>query len=296
MSMSIAPDKSLGSRFTDIVLLLTMVLVIIATAFPMFHIAVVSVSDGRAVLRQEVSVWPVSPTLDAYRIVFSDASILRALANSALYTSVGTIISLILTSLCAYPLARPFFSGRKFGTWMVTITLFFSGGLIPLYLLVLNLGLINTIWAIVLPGAITPWYVFIMRAFFMGIPKDIFDAATVDGANEMRIFWQIALPLSKPILATLLLFYAVQNWNDFFQPLIFLNDKDKFPLQLLLRSMLLEGSYDQSNQVGAGSDFAVVPQTLKYATIMVSTLPIILVYPFVQKYFVKGVMIGSLKG
>lgn len=296
MSMSIAPGKSFGSRIVDFALILTMMLIIVATAFPMFHIAVVSLSDGRAVLRQDVSIWPVNPTLDAYRTVFSDSSIIRALGNSVLYTSVGTIISLILTSLCAYPLARPFFSGRKLGTWMVTITLFFSGGLIPLYLLVLNLGLINTIWAIVLPGAITPWYVFIMRAFFMGIPKDIFDAATVDGANEMRMFWQIALPLSKPILATLLLFYAVQNWNDFFQPLIFLNDQDKFPLQLLLRSMLLEGTYDQSSQVGAGSDFAVVPQTLKYATIMVSTLPIILVYPFVQKYFVKGVMIGSLKG
>src|SRR5690606_5720567 len=194
-------------------------------------------------------------------------------------------------------LARRSFSGRTVGTWIVTITLFFSGGLIPLYLLVLNLGMMNTVWAIVLPSAITPWYVFLMRTYFMGIPNDIYDAAAVDGANEMRIFWQIAMPLAKPILATLLLFYAVGRWNEFFDPLIYLNDQNKFPLQLVLRNLLLEGTYDQSGQqLGAGSDFAVVAKTLKYAAIMISTLPILMVYPFVQRYFVKGVMIGSLKG
>lgn len=296
MSYQIATQRTIGSRLVDGVLLLTIIGIVVLTLAPMLHMAVVSLSDGRAVLRNEVALWPVDPTLQAYRTVFADASILRSLWNSITYTTVGTGVNLLLTSLCAYPLARPFFSGRGFGTWMVTITLFFSGGLIPLYLLVLNLGMMDTIWAIIFPSAITPWYVFLMRTYFMGIPKDIFDAATIDGASELRMFWQIAMPLAKPILATLLLFYAVGRWNEFFDPLIFLNDKDKFPLQLILRSMLLEGTFDQSSQLGAGSDFAVVPQTLKYATIMVSTIPIILIYPFVQRYFVKGVMIGSLKG
>lgn len=296
MSSNVVLGRSLGSRLADGVLILVMLGVIFVTAFPLYQILIVSLSNGNAVLHGDVTIWPKQLTLSAYRTVFADRSIVRAMGNSVLYTVVGTAINLFLTALCAYPLARPQFSGRKAGTWMVLITLFFSGGLIPLYLLVLKLGIMDTIWAIVLPGAITPWYVFIMRTYFMGIPKDIFDAATIDGANEIRLFWQIAIPLSKPILATLLLFYAVAHWNDFFQPLIFLSDQNKFPLQLVLRGMLLEGSFDQTSQLGGGSDFAVVPQTLKYATIIVSSIPILIVYPFVQRYFVKGVMIGSLKG
>ncbi len=296
MATTTIRSTSFGSRLADWLLILLMLVVVVVTAFPLYQILVVSLSNGNAVLRREVTVFPVDWSLAAYRTVFADQSILHSMANSVLYTAVGTAINLFLTALCAYPLARPQFSGRRAGTFMVLFTLFFSGGLIPLYLLVLNLGIMNTIWAIVLPGAISPFYVFIMRTYFMGIPKDIFDAATIDGANEIRMFWQIAIPLAKPILATLLLFYAVSHWNDFFGPLIFLTDQDKFPLQLVLRGMLLEGSYDQTSQVGAGSNFAVVPQTLKYATIIVSTVPILIVYPFVQRYFVKGVMIGSLKG
>lgn len=290
-------SQPLGSRLADVSIALVMIAVIAVTLLPMIHIAAVSFSDGRAVLRDEVTFIPSSISLDAYRIVFSDWLFLRSLLNSVLYTSVGTLVNLAMTALCAYPLARMHFSGRKIGTWMVTITLFFSGGLIPLYLLVLELGIMDSIWAIVLPSAITPWYVFLMRTYFMGIPKDIFDAAAIDGASESRMFWEIALPLAKPILATLLLFYAVGRWNSFFDALLFLNDQSKFPLQLVLRNMLLEGGFDQAGQqLGAGSDFAVVAKNLKFAAIMVSTLPILMVYPFVQRYFVKGVMIGSLKG
>jgi len=288
-------DKSFGSRLFDAILTLLMLLVIFVTLYPFYHILIVSLSDGNAVLRGEVKLWPVGLTFDTYKLVLKDPKVPRALFNSVMYTSVGTTINLIMTALCAYPLARPRFSGRTFFTWMVTLTMFFSGGLIPLYLLVLQLKLIDTIWAIVLPVAINPWNMFIMRTFFMSIHESIYEAALIDGASELHILWRIVLPLSMPIFATLLLFYAVAHWNDFFNALIFLNSATKLPIQLYLRNVVILGRFDQTNELVGGSGFVVIEQTLRYATIMVSTLPILVVYPFVQKYFVKGVMIGAIK-
>ena len=289
-------DKSLGSRLFDVLLILFMLGLIFVTLFPFYHITITSLSNGNAVLRGEVKLWPVQFTLAAYNLVFKDPNVPRSLLNSVLYTTVGTAINLVMTALCAYPLARPRFSGRTFFTWMVTLTMFFSGGLIPLYLLVMQLGLIDKIWAIVLPGAIGPWYMFMMRTFFQEIHESIYEAALIDGANELQVLWRIVLPLSKPIFATMLLFYAVGQWNEFFNPLIFLNDRTKYPIQLILRNIVILGRFDQTNELAGGSDFAIIEQTLKYATIMVSTIPILVVYPFVQKYFVKGVMIGAIKG
>ncbi len=288
-------DKSFGSRLFDAILTVLMLLVIFVTLYPFYHILIVSLSDGNAVLRGEVKLWPVGLTFDTYKLVLKDPKVPRALLNSVMYTSVGTTINLIMTALCAYPLARPRFSGRTFFTWMVTLTMFFSGGLIPLYLLVLQLKLIDTIWAIVLPVAINPWNMFIMRTFFMSIHESIYEASLIDGASELHILWRIVLPLSMPIFATLLLFYAVAHWNDFFNALIFLNSATKLPIQLYLRNVVILGRFDQTNELVGGSGFVVIEQTLRYATIMVSTLPILVVYPFVQKYFVKGVMIGAIK-
>lgn len=288
-------DKSFGSRLFDFILMISMLAIVFVTLYPFYHILIISLSDGSAVLRGEVRFWPVEATLDSYKLVFEDPNVPRSLMNSVTYTVVGTTINLIMTALCAYPLARPRFSGRMFFTWMVTLTMFFSGGLIPLYLLVLQLGLIDKIWAIVLPVAINPWNMFLMRTAFMGIHESIYEAALIDGASEIGILWRIVLPLSMPIFATLLLFYAVGHWNDFFNALIFLNDGRKFPIQLHLRNVVILGQFDQANELAGGSDMAVIEQTLKYATIMVSTLPILVVYPFVQKYFVKGVMIGAIK-
>jgi putative aldouronate transport system permease protein len=288
-------DKSLGSRLFDLLLAAFMLFVIFATLYPFYHILIVSLSDGSAVLRGAVRFWPVKPTLDTYKLVLQDPVVPRSLINSTIYTGLGTTINLIMTALCAYPLARPRFSGRIFFTWMVTLTMFFTGGLIPLYLLVLQMGLIDSIWAIVLPVAINPYNMFLMRTFFQGIHESVYEAALIDGASELGILWRIVLPLSKPIFATLLLFYAVAHWNDFFNALIFLNNGIKFPIQLHLRNVVILGQFDQANELAGGSDMAVIEQTLKYATIMVSTVPILVVYPFVQKYFVKGVMIGAIK-
>lgn len=289
-------DRSVGSKIFDWFIRLLMVLIIFATLYPFYYITIVSLSDGNAVLRGEVHFWPISPTLESYKLVFENPSVPISLSNSVLYTIVGTIINMIMTVLCAYPLARPKFSGRLFFTWVVSLTMFFSGGLIPLYLLVLNLGIYNSMWALVLPGAINVWNMFIMRTSFQSIPDELYEASVLDGANDLQTLFYMVLPLSMPVMATLLMFYSVGHWNEFFNALIFLDDRAKFPIQLVLRNIVILGRFEQTNELSGGSDFAAIEQTLRYATIMVSTLPILAVYPFVQRYFVKGVMIGAIKG
>jgi putative aldouronate transport system permease protein len=289
-------DKTLGSRIFDKVNIILLILVVVATLYPFYYITVVSLSNGNAVLRGEVQLFPVGFTLDSYKLVFENPAVPLSLRNSLVYTTLGTAINLAMTTLCAYPLARPRFSGRRVFTWIITLTMFFSGGLIPLYLLVMQLGLINNMWALLLPGAINVWNMFILRTSFQQIPEELYEAALIDGANDLQTLIRVALPLSKAVLATLLMFYAVAHWNDFFNALIFLNDRAKYPIQLVMRNIVILGRFEQTNELAGASDFAVIEQTLKYATIMVSTIPILLVYPFVQKYFVRGVMIGAIKG
>lgn len=289
-------DRTLGSRIFDWFNRLLMMLIIIATLYPFYYITIVSLSNGNAVLRDEVRFWPIGLTLESYKLVFENGAMGQSLLNSFLYTVVGTAINLFMTVLCAYPLARAKFSGKKFFTWVVTMTMFFSGGMIPLYLLVLQLGIRDSIWALVLPPAINVWNMFIMRTSFQSIPEELFEASVLDGANDLQTLFRVVLPLSKPVLATLLMFYAVGHWNEFFNALIYIDDRAKYPVQLLLRNVVTLGRFDQTNELSGGSDFAAVEQTLRYATIMVSTLPILAVYPFVQRYFVKGVMIGAIKG
>ena len=289
-------NRSLGSRAFDTINVVAMVGVIIATLYPMYYILIISISDGKEVLSGTVRFFPRGINFSSYALVMEDPEILRSILNSIFYTTFGTAINLSFTALCAYPLSRREFSGRTVLTIMVTVTMFFQGGLIPLYLVVLNLGLLNTIWAILLVPAINTWYMFIMRTYFQNQPEALHDAAIIDGANELQILVRIVIPLAKPILATLLLFYAVYHWNSFFHPMIFLNDKEKYPVQLILRSVVVQGNMDRANEIGAATDFMVIEKSIKYAVIMVSTLPILLVYPVLQKYFVKGVMIGSIKG
>lgn len=288
-------DTGWGSRFFDVLNVVLMLLVIVVTLFPFYWMAITSLSDGNAVLRGEVRLWPVKLTLESYKLIFEDPAVPRSMFNSVVYTSVGTVVSLFLTALCAFPLSRARFSGKGVFTWMVTFTMFFSGGLIPLYLLVVRMGLLNSMWALILPFAINPWYMFIMRTAFQEIHHEIYDAAYVDGANDLQIFLRITLPLCKPILATMLLFYAVEYWNDFFRALIFIDERTKWPIQIILRNIVLLGRFEMTNELAAGSSFRVTEQTIRYATIIVSTLPILAVYPFVQRYFVKGIQVGAIK-
>ena len=289
-------DRPLSSHLFDVLNVALLLGVIFVTLYPMYYIAIVSISDGKEVLLGRVRFWPRGLNLQSYQIVLRDPTIIRSLFNSILYTSTGTLINLVLSTLCAYPLSRRDFSGRKLLTLYVAITMFFQGGLIPLYLVVLQLGLLDTMWAIVLVPAINAFYMFIMRTYFQGQPTALQEAAIIDGANDVQILARIVVPLAKPIMATMLLFYAVQHWNSFFHALIFLTEKRRYPLQLILRSVVVESTFEQMNDIGAATDFMVLEKTIRFSVIMVSTLPILLVYPFLQKYFVKGVMIGALKG
>lgn len=289
--------QSFGSKVFDIINVLLMILLIVITLYPFYYIIIVSLSDGKAVMKGLVKLRPVGINFKSYSIVLKDPYIGTAYLNTILYTTFGTFINILFSTLCAYPLSRKNFFGKRIFTVMIVFTMFFSGGLIPTYLTVQKLGMLDTIWALVLPGAINTYNMIIIRTFFQDIPAELHESAYIDGANDIKIFAKIILPLSKPIIATMTLFYAVGHWNSFFSALIYLNEREKYPLQIVLRNMVVSGELtSQSNQMGAAADFLAIDTTIKYAIIIVATLPILVVYPFVQKYFVKGVMIGSLKG
>ncbi|WP_168123157.1 carbohydrate ABC transporter permease [Paenibacillus sp. HB172176] len=289
-------NRSWGSRLFDTANVGVMLVLIFITFYPIFYIFIVSVSDGNAVMRGEVAFWPIKPNWDTYGLLFEDPSIFRSYGNTILYTVVGTAINVACTALCAYPLSKPNFYGKGPFTLLIVITMFFSGGLIPSYLLVQKLGFLNSIWALVIPGAISVWNMIIMRTFFQGIPNELYESAQMDGANEWVSLIKITLPLSKAIMATMSLFYAVGHWNSFFSAMIYLDDKDKFPLQIILRNMVVLGEMSGQSQEIGGLYSTVTATNIKYAVIIIAVVPILMVYPFIQKYFVKGVMIGSLKG
>lgn len=290
--------KSIGSRTFDAVNTLLLLGIVFATVYPLWYIAVVSISDGTAVNRGDVAFWPIDVTFEAYATVFRNQDIWRSYLNTIVYTGVGTAINLAATALCAYPLSRKDFFGNGFFTVFITITMFVSGGMIPLYLVVRSLGMVDTIWALVIPGAINTFNMIIMRTFFQGIPISLQESAHMDGANDLTILGRIVLPLSAPIMATMTLFYAVHHWNGFFNALIYLNSKAKYPVQIMLRNIVVASEFaDQQADIGTVSGgFNVVAQNYKYAVIMITVLPIICVYPFLQKHFTKGAMIGAVKG
>lgn len=298
MNKKTAIKKSVGYRIFSIVNYILLLLVVFITLYPMYYVFIVSISNGTYVSRGAVHFLPKGITLSAYKTVFDNSDIWRAYLNTIIYTTLGTAINIVLSSMCAYPLSRKEFYGRSVFTFIIAFTMFMSGGMIPLYLVVLKLGLIDTMWAIVLPPAINTFNMIIMRTFFQGIPISLQESAFLDGANDLIILWKIILPLSKPIMATMILFYAVQHWNSFFSALIYLNSKSKYPVQILLRNIVIAGEFaDQQTSIGSvESNFAVVATNYKYAVIIISVIPILLVYPFLQKYFAKGVMVGALKG
>lgn len=295
--MTMKIKESMGSRIFTGINAVFMLGVMFVTLYPLYNIAITSISSGQAVMQGQVKFWPVGVNLLSYKMIFDDPNILPAYKNTIVYTVVGTAINLTMTMMCAYPLSRRYFFGRGFFTVYIVITMFFSGGMIPLYLVVQNLGMIDTIWALVLPAAISSYNMIIMRTFFSNIPESLFESAYIDGANDLQIFVSIAIPLSLPIIATMVLFYAVGHWNSFFSALLYINTKSKLPVQIILRNLVISGELaNQNSSLGASSDFVAIDLTFKYSVIMLTTLPILMVYPFVQKYFVKGVMIGSLKG
>jgi putative aldouronate transport system permease protein len=272
---------------------------LIIILYPLIYIVSASFSSPSAVIAGKVWLWPVDPTLEGYRAVFQYQQIWTGFYNSLYYTIVGTSINVALTLAAAYALSRKDLHGRNFVMLLMVFTMLFNAGLIPSYLVVKDLGLLNSRWAMILPSAVAVWNVIIARTFFQAtIPDELLEAAQMDGCSDFRFFFRIVLPLSAPIIAVLVLFYAVGHWNQYFQALIYLRDTDKFPLQIILRQILIQNQVDASMMLDVESAAARdgLRQLLKYSLIIVVSFPVLLIYPFVQKHFVKGVMIGSLKG
>lgn len=270
----------------------------LAVLYPLIYIMSASISDPLAVSSGEVWLWPVDLNLDGYRAVLEYHSIVQGFLNSVWYAVVGSLIALALTLLAAYPLSRRDLFGRNGLMFFFTFTMLFSGGLIPTYLVVHDLGLLNTRWAIVLPGAMGVWNMIITRTYYqVTIPNELLEAARIDGCSDFQFFWRIVLPLSKPIIAVNLLFVAVGQWNQFFNALIYLTNESLFPLQLVLREILIQNTIDPT-QMDAAEMLRrqELRDLLKYCLIVIAMVPPLLAYPFVQKHFVKGIMIGSLKG
>ena len=278
----------------DIVVYGIMIFSLAVTLFPIIHMLAVSLSSDRYVLQGKVGLIPKGFTIKMYQYVFDDKSLFRSYGNTIIYTVLGTIISLITTSAAAFALSKRRVIGHKLINGLILFTMFFGGGMIPTYLTVRDYGLLNTIWSVLLPGAVSTWNLIIMRSFFDAFPTEIEESGMIDGLTDIGIFIRLVLPLSKPVLATIGLYYAVGLWNNYFTPFIYLNDSKLYPLQIVLRTLLVSGSSNVST-VQSG-DVLVVEESLKYATVVVSITPIMIVYPFLQKYFVKGIMLGSVKG
>ena len=276
-----------------------LIVLLILVMYPLIYIVSASFSSPYAVSSGRVILWPVDLSLEGYRSVFKNSSVLTGYANTILYTTLGTAINIVVTMAAAYPLSRRDMPYRDFFMILFSFTMIFSGGMIPLYIQIKDLHMIDSLWAMVLPGAMSVYNMIIARTFLQSsIPGELLEAAQIDGCNDVRYFFSIVMPLSKALLAVLVLFYAIGHWNAYFNAFLYLNSQNKFPLQIVLRQILLANSI-ASNMIEDPEVAAAkqgMAELLKYSLIMVSTVPVMCLYPFVQKYFVKGVMIGSIKG
>jgi len=297
------PKEPLHKRLADpafTVVTIGMLLAAIAVIiYPLYFIVIASVSDPSEIYDGNVWLWPAGFTLEGYERIFSDPTILRGFANSMLYTVVGTAVSVTAILGAGYALSREDLYARKFFMLLFVITMFIDGGLIAKYLVVRDLGMLDTIWSVVLPGAVGVWNLIIARSFFENnVPKELREAAQLDGANDFRFFFQIVLPLSKPLVFLMIMIHLVANWNAFFDALIFLNDEDKYPLQLVLRNILIQSEVSSDMGSGAMDSYAAaqrIGELIKYGMIVVSTVPLLIVLPFMQKHFTKGAMLGAVK-
>lgn len=294
-------DNTFSSKMLDLLVHIVMFIMLIITLYPVLNVAASSFSSTAANDSGLVTIFPVEFTLDSYKMIFQRGRVPDSFVNSVVYTTIGTAINLLLTGSFAYALSRPHMALRNIYMTIAIIPMYFSGGLIPTFLLVRNLGLYNSMWALILPGAINITNFIIMRTFFQNIPKELEESAALDGANDFVIFIKIILPLSKAIIFTIGLYYAVAHWNSWFSAMIYLKDSSKYPLQMILRELVI--NTESMRDAAASGDFNTAAdlvnmnvQGIKYATLFVSMVPMLLIYPFIQKYFMKGVMMGSLKG
>ena len=290
--MNIKPSK--GYRIFQVFNTIFMIVIIFITLYPFVYLVAQSFSSEAAVSAGKVTFFPIDFTLDTYKYILRDDSFFRYYGNTILYSVIGTVISVVCTALLAYPLSKPKLRLNKFLTPFVVFTMYFTGGLIPNYILITQwLGFQDSMLAIVLPGAISTFNLLVMKSFFAGLPEELEEAASIDGMGTYGIFLKIIIPLSKPIIATMCLFYLVCMWNEWVGPMMYLETKDKWPIALWVRQ-LVEGA--NNTEIGSSAEASSVQATLKSATMVLTTLPIVCVYPFVQRYFVQGMTIGAVKG
>ncbi|MDD9268247.1 carbohydrate ABC transporter permease [Paenibacillus sp. GCM10023248] len=296
-------DRTLSSKMLDGVVHLVMVIVVIVTLFPVLNIIAVSFSSPEHISNGSVVLFPKGFNLSAYRtILFEDVHIPKSFLNSVFITLAGTIANVIITTITAYSLSKKYLVLRGYFITFVVIPMFFGGGIIPLFLVVKSLGMVNSYSSLIIPSLMSPWWLIIMISFFRTFPVEIEEAAKIDGCSDLGALIRIVLPLSTAAVATISLFYAVAHWNSFFSAMMYLNDYNMYPLQLILRDIVLQNSLAEqlaaSGNVALANDVqsSLTPQSVQYATLVISIIPMLIVYPFIQNYFVKGIMIGSLKG
>ena len=296
--------KKSSDRIFNIIIYLIVIIVLIAVLYPLVYIISASISSPTAVNSGKMWLFPKDITFEGYQIIFKNKDIWNGYLNTIIYTLIGTMVNLIFTIPAGYALSRRELPGRNVIMKFILVTMFISGGLIPSYLLITGLGLKNSMWALILPGAVSVYNLIVVRTYFQSnVPEELIESAIIDGASVFRIFFEIVLPLSKPILAVMALFYGIGHWNQYFGALLYIDDRSKYPLQMILREILVIQDMSSNPNMSISGEMAQflysqqqLAQVIKYGVMIVSTLPIILIYPFLQKYFVKGVMIGSIKG
>ncbi|KIL45188.1 carbohydrate ABC transporter permease [Jeotgalibacillus soli] len=299
LAMKKTPRRSKEDKIFDLINIFLVAIMVILVVYPLYFIVIASISNPDMIYEGKVWLLPKDITFEGYQRIFSDSKIWLGYKNSIIYTFVGTLVNVSCTLMAAYALSRRDLYGRNLIMFLFLFTMFFSGGLIPTYLVVKDLGLLNTMWALILPKAVAVWNVIVARTYFQtSIPNELLEAAKIDGCSDAKFFWKIVLPLSKPIVAVMVLFYAVGHWNSYFDALIYLNNEDLYPLQLILRNILIqnEASTQMMSDIDSLAAKQRVSELIKYGVIIVASIPLLVLYPFVQKYFVKGVMIGGIKG
>ncbi|MEK3724527.1 carbohydrate ABC transporter permease [Paenibacillus sp. FSL H8-0034] len=287
---------SWSSRLFDIILIVVLSLFALLTLLPFIYVVSASFTPSEVLLQKGFVLFPTQFSLEAYTYIFSTQVLTRSLLITIFITVAGTFINLVFTALMAYPLARTGLMWRKPIMMMIVFTMLFSGGMIPSFLVVKSLGMLGTYWSLLIPGAISAFNLIILKNFFQQLPDGLEESAKIDGCNDLMILLRIVLPLSLPAIATFALFYAVGHWNTFFQAILYINDSDKWPIQVLLRQIVILSMGSVGDASSMGESYVPPGETTKMATIVVATVPILLVYPFLQKHFAKGVLLGSVKG
>ena len=288
---------SRGDRIFGLVNAALLWIVSIIMLYPLLYVVACSFSDPLSVVQSRITLLPQGTTLAAYERVFRNEMIMSGYKNTLVYTLLGTAINVVITLMTAYPLSRPDLVGKKAVNSMIAFTMLFSGGMVPTFLVVKDLGLMDSVWAIVLPGAMSAWNMFIVKNYYMtSIPRELIEAADVDGASDIRAYLSIVTPLSAPIVAVMVLYYGVGHWNAYFDALLYLRDKARYPLQLVIRTFFTASDYAEQGGGSGDTAMLLINETMKYALIVIASAPILCLYPLLQRYFIKGVMLGAIKG